>query len=145
MRKNPTDERLKSQAAETKIKVRSLSIILSVKQKIEELTNYAKSQQNQSENIELQIDVYECQDFEEEEEEEMKSSESIIGNYCNEIMENAVQMPECFEKSLVRICYLLNSLKNDLSISDENEVNGEHILKIKTKEEVLKSIDNDLI
>ena len=145
MRKNPTDESLKPQVAETKIKVRSLSIILSVKQKIEELTNYANSQQNQSENIELQIDVYECQDFEEEEEEEMKSSESIIGNYCNEIMENAVQMPECFEKSLVRICYLLNILKNNLSNSDEKKVNGGHILNIKTKEEVLKSIDNDLI
>jgi hypothetical protein len=92
LRKNPTDERLKSQVAETKIKVRSLSIILSVKQKIEELTNYANSQQNQSENIELQIDVYECQDNEEEEEEkeeEMKSSESIIGKHCIDNMENA--------------------------------------------------------
>ena len=92
MRKNPTDESLKPQVAETKIKVRSLSIILSVKQKIEELTNYANSQQNQSENIELQIDVYECQDNEEEEEEkeeEMKSSESIIGKHCIDNMKNA--------------------------------------------------------
>ena len=111
LRKNPKDEKLKPKIDEIKTKVRTLTIIVAVKQKIEELTNYGKSQQSKSEKIELQIDVFECNEIgeesEEEEEEEKKSSESAIGKQCIDYMKYAEPMPECFEKSLIRICYLL--------------------------------------
>ena len=112
-RKNPTDTKLKPKIDEIKAKVRSLTLVVAVKQKIEELANYAKTQQSKSEKIAAQIEVYECDDeefeeeFEEEKEEEKKSSESAIGNQCIDLMKYAQPMPECFEKSLIRLCYLL--------------------------------------
>ena len=52
-------------------------------------------------------------------------------------------MPECFEKSLIRICYLLYILQNIVSSGAQNEFKGEDILQIKTKVEVFKSLEND--
>ena len=53
-------------------------------------------------------------------------------------------MPECFEKSLIRICYLLHLLQNDLPTGGKNADNGDHILQIKSKDEVLKYLENDI-
>jgi hypothetical protein len=38
--------------------IKSGSVVVSVKQKIEELTNYAKIEKNKLENIEVKIEVY---------------------------------------------------------------------------------------
>ena len=77
LRRNPSDESLKSKIEEIKNKVKSLTIVLAVKQKIEELTNYSKNEQSKSENINVSIDIYECMDIGEDEEED--SSLSTIG------------------------------------------------------------------
>ena len=54
---------------------------------------------------------------------------------------NNKEMPECFEKSVIRICYLLEILKNYLASDGQNELKKkEEILKVMTKDEVLKNI-----
>ena len=62
LRKNPNDKSLKPKIDEIKTKVKSLTIVVAVKQKIEELTNYAKTYQSKSENIMVNIEVYECKE-----------------------------------------------------------------------------------
>ena len=52
-------------------------------------------------------------------------------------------MPDCFEKSVIRICYLLHILQKYLVSGGKNEVKDE-ILKKMSSDEVLKDLDNDL-
>jgi len=58
-------------------------------------------------------------------------------------MKYAKPMPDCFEKSVIRICYLLHILQKYLVSGGKNEVKDE-ILKKMSSDEVLKDLDNDL-
>jgi hypothetical protein len=52
------------------------------------------------------------------------------------MIESALVMPECLEKSLIHLTYLLYVLDNIIFLRDEKEVNG-NVLKIRTKDEII--------